>query len=754
MLRTTISWVDGRIADDRIDLLLRLWDEALREVAAVADHATLSPGDVHPAPVTQADLEDLASPGLVDVLPLTPLQHGMYFHSVFDDSPSTYVEQQIIHLGPDAEADAAAGAAPDATPAATVLDVDRFRAAARALLRRHPALCTRAVETAEGYVVAALDTGTADDLAVTVVEAGEVSGEGFDAALDRIAREDLDRGIPVTDAPLMRWTVVRTPAAAGHPDARARVALVQTVHHLIADGWSVPVMLRDLFDLYRADDRSPTAGLRRHDPHAGAAGLVRWAADRDHASDLATWRAELDGARPVVLSSRDPEAGERRELVVDDPRTAGLADRARDAGAGTADVVHAAWGAVLRAVTGHAPGEAVVFGSTVSGRDVPVPGVTDAVGMMINTVPVVAGGAGPTAPASELVRVVAGHTNRVRDLQYVGLTDICRAAGTTAGELLDTLAVVEVALDPAEVSRPGTGFTVTRLANNGAPHFPLSLVVDPSAERPLRIIHDPAVVGDVRARRIARMLGSAVAAVLGDGRSAGELAADLAGVSGPGEGDDAHLPAGDAASPDADDALPGTLAGVWRRSVAAYPGRPAVSVVDAGGADDGDGTGGASGGTGGADGAGGDCVTVTGGPVDYAALDRRARALAGRLRDRLAATDAGAATCGDAGAADADADADARATGTAGPRVVLLMDRGVDHVAAILAVTLLGGTYVPVDPTSPEDRLALIVGDCRPDAVIATADHRDLARDLLVHAGRGERPVVVPDAGDEATRAD
>ncbi|RRO92391.1 hypothetical protein CXF29_10520, partial [Corynebacterium bovis] len=108
---------------------------------------------------------------------------------------------------------------------------------------------------------------------------------------------------------------------------------------------------------------------------------------------------------------------------------------------------------------------------------------------------------------------------------------------------------------------------------------------------------------------------------------------------------------------------------------------------------------------------------------------------AGRLRDRLA-------------------DTDARATGTAGPRVVLLMDRGVDHVAAILAVTLLGGTYVPVDPTSPEDRLALIVGDCRPDAVVATADHRDLARDLLVHAGRGERPVVVPDAGDEATRAD
>ncbi|MFE1668443.1 condensation domain-containing protein, partial [Corynebacterium bovis] len=113
VLRTTVSWVDGRIADDRIDLLLRLWDEALREVAAVADHATLSPGDVHPAPVTQADLEDLASPGLVDVLPLTPLQHGMYFHSVFDDSPSTYVEQQIIHLGPDAAPGSAPGSASD-----------------------------------------------------------------------------------------------------------------------------------------------------------------------------------------------------------------------------------------------------------------------------------------------------------------------------------------------------------------------------------------------------------------------------------------------------------------------------------------------------------------------------------------------------------------------------------------------------------------------------------------------------------------
>lgn len=674
VLRTTISWARGRISPERIDELVAHWDAALREVAALADHGVLSVGDVAPALVNSADLARitaLSSAELQDVLPLTALQHGMYFHSLFEESASSYVEQQVLRM-----------------ECSEPFDRERFARAARLLIRRHPALSTRPWETDGGDVVAVIDPGIAEHLRVDFREvtvpvelagselAGpELAGTGLEGWLTRraeeIAADDLSRGIslqPLGDAapePLMRWTVV-IPTSADGAVCGQDIAVIQTVHHLIADGWSVPIMLRDLLEIYRDDD----AHIPRYNPQGGMAGSVRWVARRDAEADLSVWCEQMREVRPTVLCPNPSSSLERRELLVDDPRTADVLERARAAGVGLPDVVHTAWGLVLRALMGCEPGADVVFATSVSGRDIPVSGVAEAVGMQLNTIPVVAPGqSDPTLPVTSMLRGMVHHNNQVRDVQHVSLADIARELGTNASELLDTLMVVEVPLSPQDLRCPGSPLQVTDVRNNGAPHFPLSIVVNPSAEYPLRLIYDPQRITEVRAHRIAQMLAVSLDSLLSESgavATVGEVAEALGAVSGVESG--ATSRAGSAVD---------TLPSLWRRNVEHFRDRPALTSIGEDGAAE---------------------------HWTYEELDDAAQRICAVL-DRKVAIHT--------------------------PRVALLMERDAWQVAAILATTMSAGTYVPVDPLSPQARVELILKDCQPDAVLVSPSAEKMVSELV-----------------------
>lgn len=679
VLRTTISWANGRISQDRIDELLETWDAALQEVAALSEVRMLSQGDVEPAPVTAEDLAHITTRStkhLVDVLPLTALQHGMYFQALFDESASTYVEQQVLHV-----------------ECSETFDRERFTRAVRRLVQRHPSLSARPWETSAGDMVAVIDPGIAENMHVNYVGVAvpDTLGENelsewLMQRAEVIAAEDLTQGIALQPVsadgplePLMRWTVLlpsgnavdqamASPKTTGQESGVPPIAVIQTVHHFVADGWSVPIMLRDVLEIYRDDD----ARIPRYNPQAGIAGSVRWVARRDHEEDLGIWRSEMFNARPTVLCSGASQSLERRELDIRDTRVAQLSQRAREAGVGVPDVVHAAWGLVLRALIGCEPGADVVFATSVSGRDIPVPGVTDAVGMQLNTIPVVAPGeADPTLPITSLLRAMMQHNNRVRDVQYVSLSDIARDMGTNASELLDTLMVVEVPLSAEDLDCPGSPLTVADVRNNGVPHFPLSVVVNPSADNPLRLIYDPQRISDLRVERIAQMLAESVDSLLsgaGSVTTVGEISTMLGSI----------------ASSAADSF---TLDSLWRRNTEHFNDRIALSCVDDSGAAQ---------------------------QWTYKQLDDKAQSLLAELERRVRVDK---------------------------PRVALLLDRDVWQVAAIVATALSGGTFIPVDSLSPQDRIELIVDSCQPDAVIVSPSARETLDQMV------DCPVIVASEG-------
>ncbi|MFE7575051.1 amino acid adenylation domain-containing protein [Streptomyces sp. NPDC057521] len=455
-LATTVSWPEGLFTDEDIDTLGGYFQDALTALAAL-DGGGHSPSDFAPVPLTQADVDALDGPALRDILPLTPLQEGLYFHSVYDDeSAGSYVEQQLLTL--DGEVDPA-----------------RLAAAATRLLTLYPNLAARFTALADGRVVSVLESGT--EAPFTVLDRPGITDE----EIRELAERDRRAGFDLAAGPLMRYTLVR-----GGP---GRTVLVQTVHHIVADGWSVPPMLRALLAEYHRPGAAYRAG--------GFADYVRLLAARDDEESDRVWGEQLAGLPGASLVAEGHTPSDTFADTAVEPAH-DIDTAAREAGVPLSVAVHSAWAVTLGGLLHR---EDVVFGSTVSGRDADVPGIADMVGLLINTIPVRARWTGSTT-AGDLLTSVRDHQSAVLAHQHVSLARIGRLDGAAAR--FDTLVVFDVATDVTALRSPGDELVVSGIVNEGAPHYPLTLVVEraPDGRPRFNLIYDGALLREPGARRI------------------------------------------------------------------------------------------------------------------------------------------------------------------------------------------------------------------------------------------------------------
>ncbi|WP_223165474.1 non-ribosomal peptide synthetase [Lentzea indica] len=466
-LVTVISWPSGVFTDDDTAKIGEYFVTALEGLAALTQGGH-SPSDFDLLPLTQADVDSLDSPALRDVLPLTPLQEGLYFHSVFDDeSAHRYVEQQLLTL-------------------TGSVDARKLEAAATRVLELFPNLAARFLGLPDGRVVSVLESGVRPEFST-------VDGQGMtDEEIQAYAEQDRVAGFDLARGPLMRYTLIRT--------APQRYVLVQTVHHIIADGWSVPPMLRALLAEYDAPGSVHTRG--------SYADYVRWLVHADAAESDRVWAEELAGLPGPSLVVEGHEPSERfADTAIDAP--AGFDETLRAAGVSLSVAVHSAWGVTLGGIL---ESQDVVFGSTVSGRDADVAGIDEMVGLFINTIPVRAKWSGDTS-ASDLLASMQRHQTAVLPHQHVSLTRIGRQA--PHGSSFDTLVVFDIALDVAALGS-ASGFEITDVVNEGAPHYPLTIEVQRHHDGTLRfnLIYDTLVVREAGAQRIVRAFADTLTALL------------------------------------------------------------------------------------------------------------------------------------------------------------------------------------------------------------------------------------------------
>ncbi|MGI5392237.1 amino acid adenylation domain-containing protein [Streptomyces sp. CA-251251] len=575
--------------------------------------------------------------GLEDILPLTPLQEGLLFHGLYNpEAQDVYVSQHILDIaGP--------------------VDGTALRSAVGALLARHTSL--RVGFRHEGLTTPVQIVPRSVE---TPWHEADLTGLPDDAArharAEELLRADREKRFDLSAPPLVRFTLLRL------ADRRHRFSL--TFHHLLLDGWSLSVVLHELFALYA--DGGDARALPPVTPYRAFLG---WLARQDRDTARTAWTdalSDLDGPSLVAAgrTRSDDTVAERVTVELTRQQTEQLTARARELGLTVSTLVQGAWSLLLSRVLGS---DDVVFGVTVSGRPPEIPGIESMVGLFINTVPLRVR-TRPAEPVGQLLQRLHRTQLDLLPHQHLGLTEIQQAAELP--ELFDTMVVFEnyphdvgrsvssTSPSQAPAAAPSDTVEVVGQSTSDRSHYPLTLVALPGTTMRFRLDHRPDVYGTAAAEELMRRFVRVLEAVVG------EPSVPVGRVEVLLPEERAELLAAPAASGSALPVDAGvTLVSWFARQVALSPGAVAVS-----------------------------CDGVS---LSYGELDARANRLARLLVERGAGAER---------------------------LVAVALERSADLVVALLAVVKAGAGYVPVDPSYPAERIAYVLDDAAPALLVTTRE--------------------------------
>jgi amino acid adenylation domain-containing protein len=384
----------------------------------------------------------MKSSGFEDVLSLSPLQEGMLFQSLYDPSAvDVYTTQLVLRLdGP--------------------LEPERLRAAALAVLHRHGNLRASFRQRKNGQPIQVIHREI--ELPWQEVDLADRPQLAQQEALATLVARDRSRRFDLTRAPLVRFTLVRL--------AERRHRLLMSNHHILLDGWSTPILLRELCTLYT--ERGDTGTLPMVTPYRE---YLSWLNRQDSAAAVQAWRMALDGLTgPTLIASvdpgRTPVLPERIALRLPAELGHRLDALARGNDLTMNTVLQGAWGITLARLTGR---QDVMFGTLVSGRPPEIPGIESMIGLFINTVPVRVRLDRDRSVLANLTRLQVEQA-RLLDHQHIRFAEIQHMVGF--GELFDTFAVFENYPGGTAGDEPVDGFRVSGVDGYDAAHYPLRLV--------------------------------------------------------------------------------------------------------------------------------------------------------------------------------------------------------------------------------------------------------------------------------------
>jgi amino acid adenylation domain-containing protein len=290
------------------------------------------------------------------------MQKGLLFHSLYAPDAGVYFQQVNCVLR-------------------GKLDLQAFKQAWQQSINRHSILRTSFFweDLEEPVQVVNRDVS----LPIELEDWSELADSEQQARLHDFLEADRRRGFELSRAPLLRLALMRLD--------EQRYRLVWSHHHLLLDGWSIPLLLKEVFTVYRGLCWKEPVQLTQARPYRD---YITWLQRQPLEEAERYWREKLRGLKsPTTLAlGRGREArvegeSEYREqrLNLSAAETAELSAVARRHQLTLNTVVQGAWALLLSRYSGERD---VLFGTTVAGRPAELRGVEQMVGVFINTLPV------------------------------------------------------------------------------------------------------------------------------------------------------------------------------------------------------------------------------------------------------------------------------------------------------------------------------------------------------------------------------
>ncbi|WP_341528318.1 amino acid adenylation domain-containing protein [Nostoc sp. UHCC 0302] len=413
-----------------------------------------------------------------DLYELSPMQQGMLFHTLYAPESEVYFEQLLCILS-------------------GKLNFTAFQKAWEQVVARHPIL--RSSFYWEEIEKPLQMVSKQVNLPWEELDWRHFTPDEQQQHLENFLSGDRQKGFELDVAPLMRFTIIQL--------EDYTYQFIWSHHHILFDGWSMQIILKEVLAFYEAHQRGEHLRLQHVRPYRE---YIQWLQQQDIDRAKKFWQETLQGFEvPTSLGgSRGQGTGDREQGTYNEQRfqlsqtvTEKLQYAARQHHLTLNNLVQGAWALLISRYSGESD---IVFGATVSGRPPTLEQVDSMVGLFINTLPIRTKVSGKTQLLSWLKQLQIQALEQ-EQYAYCSLAEIQQLSDIPTGlPLFESILVFEnYPLDSAKQETKKT-LEISHISCFERTNYPLTVVINPDSQLSGRIVYDTSCFEE---QTIARMIG-------------------------------------------------------------------------------------------------------------------------------------------------------------------------------------------------------------------------------------------------------
>jgi amino acid adenylation domain-containing protein/non-ribosomal peptide synthase protein (TIGR01720 family) len=450
----------------------------LKEIATLIEHCQseksfgYTPSDFPDVQLNQEKIDELlvllGNPKIESIYPLSPMQQGMLFHSIYAPHSGVYFQQTALKLQGDVNETA-------------------LREAWQKVVDRYSVLRTLFVwENCPIPLQVVLKQVT---LPWSNLDWSSLSPKEQQQQLSELLQREREQGFDFNQPPLIHCTLIKL--------SDETYKFIWSFHHILIDGWSLPIIFKEAFSFYQAEQTGETCCLPTAVPYRD---YIAWLNSQNTEAAFEFWQETLRGfSAPTSLridKIKSPHQSPQQtaysnyselELRLGVEVSRELQNVANQNYLTLSTIVQGVWALLLSRYSGE---ENVVFGVTVSGRTANLSGIEKMVGLSINTLPLLV----QISPSEKLIPWLAQiqqSMSKIQDYCYTPLFEIQACSEVTGGmPLFESIVVFEnYPVDKAGFNEESS-LHLSEIEGLGQTNYPLTLVAIPGDELSIRISYD------------------------------------------------------------------------------------------------------------------------------------------------------------------------------------------------------------------------------------------------------------------------
>jgi surfactin family lipopeptide synthetase C len=397
-----------------------------------------------------------------DIYELAPLQQGILFHTLYTEGSDAYIDQFCYDLTGN-------------------LKEETLKQAWVEVIKRHGVFRTSFQWKGISKPVQIVNKEA--ELTWNSLDFSSYSETEKNSEFKNFLNKDRTNIFSMEKAPLMRCTLIKL--------TENDYKFVWTFHHIIMDGWSYPIIQKEVFDIYELLLKSEEIKLPKPIPYKH---FIVWLNRQDKAAAEEFWKKELKGLdSPTIISSNYPVQSENIgkaeevDLIFSKEQSSEFQAFAKKNQLTLNTLIQGVWADLLSTYSGE---EDVLFGATVSGRNPSLRNVENMVGLFINTLPVRVKVDKSKDIIKWLKEIQTNHLER-DEFSFSSLVDIQEWSGFSRGtQLFENILVFENYPPDTTLNDADKKIKVSNLYAIERTNFPLTIVIAPGESLSIKFIYD------------------------------------------------------------------------------------------------------------------------------------------------------------------------------------------------------------------------------------------------------------------------